>query len=514
MTVSQTKSGSKIIDLSAKALEVFCEDICGMFDVEMQCRWKQTASETVKGLEKRFRKIVAVNTIKAEGALKGDLHLIFDKEGLLILTGIITMKAEKEILEALGQRSIKDKNALSDAAEELGNLLTGSWDRTFGENISEHGGLSRVDGFIGKPWGKPEETIGLTGEEELGYVSYEVEIKPYPAFECGLILPQAILTGAGAISTRQKTDRQAADKTENKENQNKPQATEQTDKNSKPSVDDKDASSDGKAGSEKAQQQKAEATEQADEETQSPADDKNESSNDNDDKKTATEVEQKAEEKQPEQPKEAAQPQEENTGGTVSETIQNMTESSANLPGETAPTETGGDKQNDTADILLTTEAKDVMQHNVIWAGPQDSVQQVITAMQQNDTGYVMVGEDGELQGIVSISDVTSAVSPYLRAVFSKWHRPADDATLQIRIKWIMSRPVNTAKPDASLAVIMENMCRFGQRAMPIMDDEGKIQGLVTVFDIFKTLLDKNLDVCPIGQSLQVPPLEPAEQAK
>ncbi|MHC4112836.1 MAG: CBS domain-containing protein, partial [Planctomycetota bacterium] len=86
-------------------------------------------------------------------------------------------------------------------------------------------------------------------------------------------------------------------------------------------------------------------------------------------------------------------------------------------------------------------------------------------------------------------SNITGALSPYLRPVFAKWRRPLDDATLQIRIKWIMSRPVHTVKPETPLANVMENMCRFGVLCLPVVDQQGKMQGLVTEAGIFKVLL-------------------------
>jgi CBS-domain-containing membrane protein len=126
------------------------------------------------------------------------------------------------------------------------------------------------------------------------------------------------------------------------------------------------------------------------------------------------------------------------------------------------------------------------MQKNVVWGSDDDSVQQVLAKLQQHDTGYMMIGRDEILQGIVSKSDLTRAISLYLRPVFAKWRRPLDDATLNIKVKWIMSRPVQTISPETSLQVIMENIRQFGRRALPVVDKQGKVQGLVTVFDIFK----------------------------
>jgi CBS-domain-containing membrane protein len=146
------------------------------------------------------------------------------------------------------------------------------------------------------------------------------------------------------------------------------------------------------------------------------------------------------------------------------------------------------------------------MQKGVIWGSANESVQQALTKMQQADVGYMMVGTEGQLDGIVSKSDITGAVSVYLRPVFAKWRRPIDDATLQIKIKWIMTRPVRTIKPDTSFAEIIENMCQFGMRCLPVIDSQGKVVGSVTVFNIFK-LLSSSSDVSSAGKTPQVPQL-------
>jgi len=52
-----------------------------------------------------------------------------------------------------------------------------------------------------------------------------------------------------------------------------------------------------------------------------------------------------------------------------------------------------------------------------------------------------------------------------------------------------MSRPVRTIKPETSLAAIMEHMSQFRGRCLPVTDEQGNVQGLVTVFDIFEALL-------------------------
>jgi CBS-domain-containing membrane protein len=150
---------------------------------------------------------------------------------------------------------------------------------------------------------------------------------------------------------------------------------------------------------------------------------------------------------------------------------------------------------------------KNIMQKELVWGSPDDSVQQTFAKMQQHDAGYVMVGRNGVLEGIVSRSDLTGTISPYLRPVFAKWRRPLDDATLQIRIKWIMSKPVHVISPQMPLGAIMRNMCRFRVRALPVADQQGKVLGLVTEANIFKAILKSksalNIPVSDEGHQVQ-----------
>jgi CBS domain-containing protein len=207
---------------------------------------------------------------------------------------------------------------------------------------------------------------------------------------------------------------------------------------------------------------------------------------------------------------------EEPAAGKVSDSIRKMTQSSAVLPGEPAQpiiSESAARHpphllvEDKSGGGLLSICAKDIMQGRVVWASPDETVQQALAKMQQHETSYIMVGRDGMLEGIVSRSDITGALSPYLRSLFAKWRRPLDDATLKIKIKWIMSRPVRTIKPQTPLVTIMENVCRFGGRALPVVDEQGKVQGLVTIFDVFQMLLKTCADVSTMGRAPQSPPL-------
>jgi CBS domain-containing protein len=400
MPVVETDFQSQIVQLISKALNGFCEDISGMFDINMECTGEKEYTITVQDIEEHFKKLTAINIISVTGTLTGDFFLVFDRKGLFTLPGIISMLSEKEILENIEQGSEKEAKDMSNALNEGGNLLVGSWDRIFQENLTGHGRLLQSSSFIGVPWKKPKKSIGLSIDQEVLLISYEMTIGSYPSFKCGVVFPKDIF---------------AHGSDETQDIKQKQQESENVETNT-----------------EDAEIHKAQ------------------------------------------------------------DVNQSLSDGKTNFSSET-----------------ITGCAKDIMQKNVIWISPDDTVEAAIAKMKEHDAGYLMVGSDDVmkgtmLEGIVSRSDITGAVSPYLRSTFAKWRRPIDDATLQIRIKWIMSKPVRTVKLDTPLNIIMENMSRYGGRCLPVVDNQGKVVGIVTVFDIFNSLLTDS-GVSIFGQPGQAP---------
>jgi len=143
-----------------------------MFGVDMECEQREILSETIPGLKKRFKKLVAVNIINAEGLPDGTFQFIFDHEGLFTLGGIIVMLPEERILSNRQNASAKLAEGMVDAMGEAGNLLVASWNKIFSR-----------------------ETMGLAGDEEVFFIPYEMTVGSYPAFKCGVIFPKKIFAG-------------------------------------------------------------------------------------------------------------------------------------------------------------------------------------------------------------------------------------------------------------------------------------------------------------------------------
>ncbi len=62
----------------------------------------------------------------------------------------------------------------------------------------------------------------------------------------------------------------------------------------------------------------------------------------------------------------------------------------------------------------------------------------------------------------------------YIGPMFAKWRWPLDDATLQIKVKWIMSRPIHTISPQTPLAAIMSRYVPVSRASFACCRSTGK----------------------------------------
>lgn len=418
MTSPQTDLKTQLADLSSEAMEAFCNDLSGMFGVDMTSDVSVGCQETVRGIEKNFKKLAAVITVKARGILEGEFYIVFDKEGLFTLAGTIVMLPEQKILTSRKSGSQTDAEVLHDAVGETGNLLVGSWNRIFREELEGHIHFLQTGTFIGNAWEDSQNHVGLAQDEAFLFFPCEMSVGSFPGFHCGVIFPEAVF--------EKKTADTSAPAAPTSTPVPEPQAAASQDEVEEP---------DGK-------------------ETELDA--------------AVVELQAKA-------------GLAETEGGVVTQTIRKMVQSLPIMPMEHAQS-------------LLGVCAQDLMNKTVLWGNPDDSVQNAMEKMQLADAACLLVGQSGFPEGIVTWIDVAEAVSIYLRPIFSKWRRPADDATLQIKLKIIMTRPVRTIKLQTPLDVILEDMCRHRLRCLPVVNESGKAEGVITPFDIFSRLMKLNRD--------------------
>jgi CBS domain-containing protein len=168
---------------------------------------------------------------------------------------------------------------------------------------------------------------------------------------------------------------------------------------------------------------------------------------------------------------------------TVYDCIQKITQSPATLPGQIIENQVG------ISEYFTSRTVESVMCKNPVWVTSDETVEQVMAKMQQFCTDYVLVGKKDGLEGIVSKTDVRGAMSPYLSGILTKWKRPLDDATLQIRVKWIMTRPVNTICSTANLCQLFHKLSTMKVRCLPVTDPSGAVTGIISCNELVQMLV-------------------------
>ena len=425
-------------ELTLHAFEAFCEDIASMFGNTAECVADSAGQGRLSDLNKSFKKLASVNQVQAKGVLDGSFKLLLDQAGLFVLAGVFVMLPEKRILETIRSGTLKDADYINDAIKEVGNLLVGSWDRVFREEQQGHKHFKQTSTFVGSIWDAPEESIGLNIAKPCRYVICRMKVDNFPEFKCAAVFPEQLFETQAQSQMPQDAEPVAEIK-----------PTPEVE--AEPLIEMPAAEAQSGASEPQAVSPELPKSDASDEEltgisSSGPID-----------------AEQKP--------------------GAVSEAIRKMTQQAEQdvLVNVAAVTSM--------AQVLSELSAGQIMDPFVLWVNSDDTVEAVLRQMQQHNVGYVLVGRDGKTEGLVSRSDIAAAISPYTRPVFAQWRRPLDDAALQIRIKWFMSRLVHTIRPETSLQAVLETMIKYSVRGLPVVDADGKTQGMVTVYDILGVFL-------------------------
>lgn len=462
---------SQTVGLTAEAFNAFADDIATMFDTTVRAEPVDVDQGPVTGLKSDYKKLAAVCQVRAEGALNGPFAVLFDKEGLFTLAGTFVMQPDQIIAQNRRNGTETEAAEIGDALGEVGNLLVGSWDRVFREDLPGHGHFKQVATFCGNPWSNPAESFGFGVDEPLDILTFQLTVEPLPPFRGAALYPASLFEGGPAVTAEEETAQ-----VEDEQDQDQDQELAPVETNVE-------------AGGEDAAPEPADEAGVAEDGPDETPADQAEETEDTTASSVGEPVSADAER--------ALSDVTEGAGGPVAESISRMARSWAALPGEDAPA----------ASLIHELCAGDVMRKDVAWATPEATIEDLIATMQRHDTGYVLIGGETRLEGIVSKSDVRGALSPYLRSMFVKWRSPMDIATLQIKAKWAMNRPVRTVRPDATLAVVMQAMSEHGGRCMPVVDEKGKVLGLVTVFELFQALLAGGPATASAGHAAPAAPL-------
>jgi CBS domain-containing membrane protein len=155
----------------------------------------------------------------------------------------------------------------------------------------------------------------------------------------------------------------------------------------------------------------------------------------------------------------------------------------------------------DNVTSLFTTvpqTVKDMMTEQVVCLGTGDNLAAAMEAMKNGEFRHVpIVGEEGTMIGILSDRDVLRYL-PFMggqrlpgTGAFrsSLFHVDMSDPSLSLPITSIMTRNVTHIRPDCSFYDAVKMLHELKISCLPVVDEEKKLRGMVTVTDVMRALL-------------------------
>lgn len=131
------------------------------------------------------------------------------------------------------------------------------------------------------------------------------------------------------------------------------------------------------------------------------------------------------------------------------------------------------------------------MTKNVIVQTEDQTIQAISRTMFENNIGNVLIirnntlgnniGNQYEIIGIITERDLVRIIGSFDQTLY---HTP---------VQQLMSKPVISITSSSSLKDAIETMQLKGIRRLPIIEQEGKLVGIITARDIFKIII-KNQD--------------------
>ncbi len=121
----------------------------------------------------------------------------------------------------------------------------------------------------------------------------------------------------------------------------------------------------------------------------------------------------------------------------------------------------------------MTTVREVMKTSNLVTVTPSDTIREAAKRMYSANVGSVLVVDDkGTLLGIFTERDLVRVV--------------ATGVSLDERVEKVMTTKLVTASPDESLAMVASKMIEHGVRHIPVVDEAGKLVGIVSIRDVLR----------------------------
>ncbi len=145
--------------------------------------------------------------------------------------------------------------------------------------------------------------------------------------------------------------------------------------------------------------------------------------------------------------------------------------------------------------------AEDIMTREVITVSPGDDVEKAARLLLENNiSGLPVITEDGRVAGMISEADIifrqkkvdAPSYSVILGAVvyLKSPQRYIEELkrTVALTVEELMNKNLHTVGPEATVEEISTVMVEKGVNRVPVVDEKGRLLGIVTRQDIIRTV--------------------------
>lgn len=140
-----------------------------------------------------------------------------------------------------------------------------------------------------------------------------------------------------------------------------------------------------------------------------------------------------------------------------------------------------------------------VMTPTVVTVAPETSFKDAVRLLRRHHvSGLPVVDEHGTLIGMISEADLLNKVEkrdPDSYVIESKRHRLDRARATAMDVGSAMTVPVTTVRPDFPVALAAREMHTRGFKRLPVVDEEGKLVGIVSRADLLKVFLRTDRDL-------------------
>ncbi|HRV96091.1 MAG TPA: CBS domain-containing protein [Anaerolineae bacterium] len=130
---------------------------------------------------------------------------------------------------------------------------------------------------------------------------------------------------------------------------------------------------------------------------------------------------------------------------------------------------------------------KDWMSRDVITITPDVTLPEAHQLMTENDIRRLPVVKDGRLVGIVTLGDVREA-EPSGATSLSIWE--LNYVISRLTVEKIMTPEPRVIVQDATIREASKMMLDYKISGLPVVDDDGRLVGIITESDIFRMVVE------------------------